>query len=399
MSVTMKSKSHGSNIGHSGNGAFCEPFPFMRPTLPELGQVIAEYQSAYRNGVLTNADLVARLESAVAERVRVKHCVAVSSCTSGLMLVLRALGLQGEVILPSFTFFATGHAVLWNGLKPVFANSDTDSWNISPADIEKKISDGTSAILAVHLYGNPCDVTALGAIARRHSLKLVFDAAHAFGSEYRGIPIGSFGDAEVFSLSPTKLVVAGEGGLVTTNDAKLAAAIRAMRNYGDVGAYNPQWLGVNARMTEFNAALALSGLPLVEAKVRRRNRIAKMYTETLSSLPGIRFQKVHQADTHPYKDYSIHVSPQILGLNREHLAEALRAENVQTKKYFHPPLHQQFLYSRFHDRGANDLTPTESIADGILSLPIYESLSDETVCKVAELIQHIVHSARERKAS
>lgn len=399
MSVTMKSNSYSLNVGHSGNEAYGEPLPFMRPTLPELGQVIAEYQSAYCHGFLTNAEVVARLESAVAERLRVKHCVAVSSCTSGLMLVLRALGLQGEVILPSFTFFATGHAVLWNGLKPVFANSDADTWNISPADIEKKITKATSAILAVHLYGNPCGVAALEAIASRHNLKLVFDAAHAFGSEYRGVPVGSFGDAEVFSLSPTKLLVAGEGGLVTTNDAKLAAAVRAMRNYGDVGAYNPKWLGMNARMTEFNAALALSGLPLMDAKVRRRNAISRMYTEILSSLPGIRFQSVHPDDTHPYKDYSIHVTPQILGLNREQLAEALRLENIPTKKYFHPPLHQQFLYSRFHDCQVSDLTQTEYIADGILSLPIYESLSDEAVRAVGELIRQIVHSSCERKAS
>src|SRR5207302_4705406 len=146
------------------------------------------------------------------------------------------------------------------------------------------------------LYGKPCDIPALEGLAHRHGLKLIFDAAHAFGSAYRGRPIGSFGDAEVFSLSPTKLLVAGEGGLVTTNDAKLAAAVRAMRNYGDVGAYNPKWLGLNARMTEFNAALALSGLPLMDAKIRRRNAIAGMYTELLSSLPGIRFQKVHPAD-------------------------------------------------------------------------------------------------------
>lgn len=399
MSLTTKSKSYARNIGHSGKEVSCEPFPFMRPTLPELSQVVLEYQSAYRNGVVTNSELVARLESAVAERLRVKHCIAVSSCTSGLMLVLNALGLQGEVILPSFTFFATGHAVLWNGLKPVFANSETDTWNISPADVEKRITEATSAILAVHLYGNPCDVTALEAIARRHHLKLVFDAAHAFGSEYRGIPIGSFGDAEVFSLSPTKLLVAGEGGLVTTNDVTLAAAVRAMRNYGDEGAYNPKWLGINARMTEFNAALALSGLPLMDAKIRRRNFIARMYTELLSSLPGIRFQQIHADDTHTYKDYSIQLIPQTLGISRERLAEALLAENVPTKKYFHPPLHQQFLYSKFYNRDTNDLSQTEYISDGILSLPIYESLPDQTVAAVAETIQHIVRSARERKAS
>src|SRR5580704_14690072 len=194
---------------YGGRPAFAERFPFIRPSLPPLSEVVASYEAVYQSGLLTNSKSVARLESAVAERLRVKHCVAVSSCTSGLMMVLRALGLQGEVILPSFTFFATGHAVLWNGLKPVFANSEADTWNISPADIEKKITKATSAILAVHLYGNPCDAAALEAIARRHNLKLVFDAAHAFGSEYRGVPIGSFGDAEVFSLSPTKLLVAG----------------------------------------------------------------------------------------------------------------------------------------------------------------------------------------------
>jgi len=397
MSVTMNPESDASRLPNAGSPSFAEPFPFMRPTVPDLGQVIADYQVAYGNGLLTNAALVARLESAVAERLRVKHCVAVSSCTSGLMMVLRALGLEGEVILPSFTFFATGHAVLWNGLKPVFANCESDSWNVSPSDVEKKITSATSAIMGVHMYGNPCDVTALEAIAGRHGLKLIFDAAHGFGSAYRGAPIGSFGDAEVFSLSPTKLLVAGEGGLVTTNDRQLAAAVRAMRNYGDVGAYNPEWLGLNARMSEFNAALAWNGLSLVDAKVQRRNHIAGMYTEMLSSLPGIRFQKVHPADTNTYKDYSIHVTPEVFGMTRDALAQSLRAENIETKKYFYPPLHQQTLYSRFHEPGRNDLSQTEYVADGILSLPIYESLPDETVRGVAEALKRIAHFASDRK--
>jgi dTDP-4-amino-4,6-dideoxygalactose transaminase len=310
------------------------------------------------------------------------------------MMVLRALGLSGEVIVPTFTFFATGHAILWNGLRPVFANSEFDSWNVSPDDVKRQITEKTSAILAVHLYGNPCDITALEGIARRHGLKLIFDAAHAFGSAYRGKPIGLFGDAEVFSLSPTKLLVAGEGGLVTTNDAKLAAAVRAMRNYGDIGAYNPEWLGLNARMSEFNAALALRGLALIDAKVRRRNSIAQSYTESLSCLPGVRFQKTYSQDTSTYKDYSIHITPEILGMTRNALANALLNENIETKKYFHPPLHQQLLYSKFYDRARNDLSPTEHLADGILSLPIYESLPDETVNTVAETLIRIAHSER-----
>jgi len=398
MSITMNSKSSAPLPLHGEARAFEERFPFMRPTLPDLKDVMEEYQSTYQNGILTNSGLVSRLEASVAERLGVKHCVAVSSCTSGLMMVLRALGLSGEVIVPSFTFFATGHAVLWNGLTPVFANSELDTWNVSPSDIERKITEKTSAILSVHLYGNPCDIPALEGLAQRHRLKLIFDAAHAFGSAYRGRPIGSFGDAEVFSLSPTKLLVAGEGGLVTTGDAKLAAAVRAMRNYGDIGAYNPEWLGLNARMTEFNAALALRGLSLIDAKVRRRNSIAQTYTEILSSLPGVRFQKTHSEDTNTYKDYSIHITPEMLGMTRDELANALLNQNVETKKYFYPPLHQQSLYSRFHDASRNDLSQTEFLADGILSLPIYESLPDETVAAVAEILKRIVDSKRDGRA-
>lgn len=395
MSVTMNPKANALTAPHGEVPAFRERFPFMRPTLPDLKDVLAEYQSAYGSGLLTNAGLVGRLEGAVTERLGVKHCVAVSSCTSGLMMVLRSLGLSGEVIVPSFTFFATGHAILWNGLKPVFANSELDTWNVSPADVERQITDHTSAILAVHLYGNPCDIPALEGLARRHGLKLIFDAAHAFGSAYRGRPIGNFGDAEVFSLSPTKLLVAGEGGLVTTNDAKLAAAVRAMRNYGDIGAYNPEWLGLNARMSEFNAALALRGLSLIDAKVSRRNAIAQSYTEMLSSMPGVRFQKTDSQDTNTYKDYSIHVTPKAVGMTRDALANALLKLNIETKKYFYPPLHQQSLYSKFYDRDRNDLSQTEYVADGILSLPIYESLPDETVITVAETLKGIVHSERE----
>jgi len=398
MSVTMNPKSSAPVPLHGEARAFEERFPFLRPTLPDLKDVIEEYQSTYQNGLLTNSGLVARLEAAVAERLGAKHCVAVSSCTSGLMMVLRALGLSGEVIVPSFTFFATGHAVLWNGLTPVFANSELDTWNVSPSDIERKITEKTSAILAVHLYGNPCDIPALESLAQRHGLKLIFDAAHAFGSAYRGRPIGSCGDAEVFSLSPTKLLVAGEGGLVTTGDAKLAAAVRAMRNYGDIGAYNPDWLGLNARMTEFNAALALRCLPLIDAKVRRRNSIAQTYTETLSSLPGVRFQKTHSQDTNTYKDYSIHIAPEVLGMTRDELANALLNQNIETKKYFYPPLHQQSLYTTFHDPARNDLSQTEILADGILSLPIYESLPDETVIAVAETLKRIVDSRRDGQA-
>jgi dTDP-4-amino-4,6-dideoxygalactose transaminase len=371
-----------------GSPAFAERFRFIAPTLPDLEKVIQNYGQAFESGLITNAKCVARFEESAAEYLGARHCVAVSSCTSGLMLVMRALGLTGEVIVPSFTFFATGHAIRWNSLRPVLADCDRRTWNVDIADIESKITPRTSAILAVHMYGNPSDVRGLESVAARHGLKLIFDAAHAFGSKYRGIPTGQFGDAEVFSLSPTKLLVAGEGGLVATNDALLAQALRVMRNYGDNGSYDPEWIGMNARMSEFNAALALTGLPLLEAKVTRRNEVARLYTERLAELPGLRFQAVHPEDVHTFKDYSIHVKPEEFGLDRNELAAALLADNIETKKYFYPPLHKQTLYKQFK---TVDLPATDFVADNILSLPIYEALSNETIERVADSIHRIHH--------
>jgi len=380
-----------------GRPLFSQRFRFIRPTLPSLESVLGNYAPVYENGLITNAETVGKFEAAVGERLEVKHCIAVSSCTSGLMMTLRALGLSGEVIIPSFTFFATGHAARWNGLTPVFADCELDTWNVDPADVERKITDRTTALLIVHLYGNPANVEALSEIAKRHNLKLIFDAAHAFGSQYRGRPIGQFGDAEVFSLSPTKLLVAGEGGLVTTNDATLAKAIRGMRNYGDTGSYDPEWLGMNARMSEFNAALGLAGLPDVDERVRRRNQIAKMYTDQLSSLPGLRFQSVHPTDVNTYKDYSIHVTPSQFGMTRDELAEGLLAENIETKKYFYPPMHMQTLYKQYFKANGRDLKVTEEVTGGILSLPIYELLPDSTIEKVSLAVRRLANFAGSRK--
>jgi dTDP-4-amino-4,6-dideoxygalactose transaminase len=375
---------------HGGRPAFAEKFPFIRPQLPAFKNVVADYEAIYQGGLLTNSKAVARLEGAIAERLQVKHCVAVSSCTSGLMMTMRAYGLTGEVILPSFTFFATGHATRWNNLTPVFADCDPGHWNITPQTIEKLITRKTSAIVAVHLYGNPCDHEALEKLATKYGLKLIFDAAHGMGSKRRNRPVGSFGDAEVFSMSPTKLLVAGEGGLVTTNDAKLAEALRYMRNYGDLGAYNPRWLGLNARMQEFSATLAYNGIPMMEEKIKHRNRVANMYTELLADLPGVRFQTVDAQDTHTYKDYSIHVTQDAFGMSRDQLAEALLAENIETKKYFYPPLHQQDIYRPFYNRSLDDLSVTEEVTGGVLSLPIYETLSDETIRTIAQTIRNLV---------
>ncbi len=377
---------------------FKERFRFIHPTLPPLERIVSEYREVFRQGLITNGALVARLEAAVCERLGVRHCVAVSSCTSGLILTMKALGLSGEVILPSFTFFATGEAVLWNGLTPVFADCDPRTWNVEPDAVERAITPRTSAILAVHLYGNPAPVAELERIAEKHGLKLLFDAAHAFGASYKGQSVGRFGDAEVFSLSPTKLLVAGEGGLVCTSDPTLAHRLRAGRNYGDLGSYNPMLLGLNARMTEFNAAMALAGLDLVAVKVTRHNQIAALYNSELDGTPGIGFQQLPPGHRSSYKDYSVSVDSEAFGMTRDELRAGLLRENIETKKYFYPPLHQQTLFRPFAPAGRGALRATEAVAESVLSLPIYESLPAGTVRQVAGAIRHLSQSTRQKGA-
>lgn len=363
---------------------------FIKPTLPEWETVASLYRDIYNSGVITNAALVERLESAVAEYIGVKHCIAVSSCTSGLILTMKAFDLRGEVILPSFTFFASGEAILWNGLRPVFADCELDTWNIDPADVARRVTPRTAAILGVHLYGNPSKVEEISCIAERSDIKLIFDAAHAFGSLRQGVAVGGFGDAEVFSLSPTKLLVAGEGGLVTTNDSVLARRLRAGRNYGDLGAYDPELLGMNARMSEFNAALALAGLEILANKIARHGEIAALYTTLLSDLPGVRFQAVYDGNVSTYKDFSIHVSSPSGKLLSSQLCAALQARNIPTKRYFYPPLHQQQIFAGLQSEIDLPLPVTEFISEGVVSLPIYESLPDKTVETIAATVREIV---------
>jgi dTDP-4-amino-4,6-dideoxygalactose transaminase len=363
---------------------------FMQPTLPRLEDVLSLYRDVYRTGVITNAALVQRLEAAVAERLSVRHCVAVSSCTSGLILTLKALGIRGKVILPSFTFFASGEALLWNGITPVFADCLGDAWNVDPADVKRRITDSVSAILGVHMYGNPCDVQALEHIANDAGIKLIFDAAHAFGSSYCGTPVGGFGDAEVFSLSPTKLLVAGEGGLVTTNDSTLAHRLRAARNYGDLGSYDPMLCGLNARMSEFNAALALSGLSFVETKVDRHNEIAQRYSAHLSGIPGVALQRISMHSRCTYKDFSFCLTDEQTSWTSAALCEELAGYDIPTKRYFYPPLHQQQIFSKFHHEHDLPLHCTEAVSNGVVSLPIYESLANSDVDRIGLTVRELL---------
>ncbi|MFA5147189.1 MAG: DegT/DnrJ/EryC1/StrS family aminotransferase [Candidatus Omnitrophota bacterium] len=371
-----------------GKPAFDEPVPITRPTITGIGGLVKGYRRILESGMITNAGYVKEFENRVAEYTGARHAIALASCTSGLMLIMKALGLKGEVILPSFTFHATAHAVVWNGLKPVFVDCDPATYNIDPEEAEKAITPATSAILAVYIFGNPPDMDKLERIARRRDLKLIFDAAHGFGSVYKGRNAGTFGDAESFSLSPTKLVTAGEGGVVTTNDDKLAGMVRIGRNYGDPGTYDCAFSGLSARMDEFSGLLGIEGLKRLEAHAKRRNSIAALYTRRLSKLEGLTFQKIEGRNRSSYKDFSILVDGARFGITRDVLADALAAEKIVTKKYFYPAVHDQKIFLGFRN-GAAKFEATERLAGGSLSLPLYSDMPLSDVERICDTIERI----------
>jgi len=374
---------------------FTRLVPIIDPNLPSWKNVEERLREIHHSKMLTNFSTVKELEEKAAGFLGVKEVVAVSSCTIGIILTLKALGIEGEVIVPSFTFSATGHAVYWAGAKPVFVDADKDTWNISIDSIKKAISPETSAVLAVHIFGNPADVVELEEICKERNIKLIFDAAHAFGAAVDSRRVGTFGNAEIFSLSPTKLLTGGEGGLIATNDIGLADTLRKMRNYGHNLGYDCSIVGLNARMSELHAALAVEGIPLVDAEIASRDRLAGIYREELSKLPGIRFQKVRENIIPTYKDFTIVVEEEF-GVSRDVLHDLLAEKRIQTKKYFHPPLHRQSAYESLPKR-MTQLAVTEWLTERVLTIPLYSSLGEEGVRRIARTIVSVREEALEKK--
>jgi dTDP-4-amino-4,6-dideoxygalactose transaminase len=375
--------------------------PFNKPTLPPWELFEKAIHAIYGTGHITNGPVARQLEIDVEDILRVGHAVAVGCCTSGLILTLRCLGLEGKVALPSYTFFASAHSLVWNGLEPVFVDVEEDTWNISVARLGEAIEeeDGIVAAMPVHVFGNPCDVDALEELAGRNDFRLVYDSAHAMGAKVEERWVGGFGTAEVFSLSPTKIVVAGEGGVVTTQDAGLAEKLRAGRDYGNAGDYDPAFVGLNARMSEFHAALAVESFKLLELNVRRRNAIAERYREDLAGLPGITFQAVREGNRSTYKDFTILVDEEGFGLNRDALAWHLAREGIDTRKYYHPPVHRIKAYwDRWGKRYDDRLPVTNRISRQALSLPIWSHMEMEVVDRVAGEIRRAHEMAEEIKA-
>lgn len=340
-----------------------------------------------------------QLEQKIKSHLQVKHAVAVSSCTTGLILAMQSLQLpeNSEVIVPSFTFMATAIAPVWNKLKLKFADIERSTFTISTASVEQTLTSQTSAVIAVPIFGNPVSIPKLNVIINRKNLKLLFDSAHGFGSLQDGKPLGSNGNAEVFSLSPTKLLIAGEGGIVATNDDSIAEHVRIGRNYGNPGNYDCLFGGMNARMSEFHAICGLHSLELLEDAANQRNRIARYYEERLSQLPGIGFQIIEPGNRCSYKDFSIVIDDEF-NLPHDVVKKALQAEGIFTRIYFSPTLHLMTAYKNFAEPDIHERLPnTLWLEERILSIPLYSNMTEEEAAIVCEAIERIHQHAAEIK--
>jgi len=330
-------------------------------------------------------------EREIARRVGVRHCIAVCNATVGLEIATRACGLLGEVIVPSFTFVATAHALQWQQITPVFCDIDPKTGNLDPERVESLITPRTTGILGVHVWGRPCDVTALADVARRHGLRLLFDAAHAFGCSRDGTAIGNFGDAEVFSFHATKFINSFEGGAIVTNDDELAARIRLMTNFGFIDYDTTLSVGTNGKMNEVSAAMGLTSLEGSAGFVQTNAENYAAYRRGLSDLPGLALAAYDEDEPGNFQ-YVVLEIEEDASLSRNDLLEVLWGENILARRYFSPGCHRMEPYRSLYPHAGLLLPETERLASRVLQLPTGTAIDRndvEVICElIAWLIQH-----------
>jgi dTDP-4-amino-4,6-dideoxygalactose transaminase len=348
-----------------------------------------------RRWLSNDGPYVHAFERRLTDLLAVRNCVATCNATSGLMLLAQALDLRGEVIMPSLTFVATAHALTWQGVTPVFCDVDPATWTLDPARVEELITPRTAAIAGVHLWGTPCDVEGLQKLATRHGLKLIFDSAHALGSRLGDRPLGSFGDAEVFSFHATKMCNSFEGGAVVTGHEDLAARLRSSRNYGFVNTDRVESLGINAKMPELNAAMGLVSLDSFEDFVAVNRANFERYRTGLQGIRGVSLYDPPDTGGFSTRQYLV---VEILGdahLSRDDLLCVLEAENVAARRYFYPGCHRMEPYrTTFPEVGAR-LPVTEVILERVLVLPTGTATTRGAVNAICNLIALAVELAPE----
>lgn len=350
--------------------AFAQPLHVGRPNIGSTAEIHRRIDEILQRRWLSNDGVMAQeFERRIAALVGVKHCLAVCNATVGLEIAYRAADLCGEVITPANTFVATAHALQWQGITPVFCDVDPETHNLDPHRVEECITPRTTGIVGVHVWGRPCAAAALEGIAKKHGLKLLFDAAHAFGCSHEGKMIGGFGTAEVFSFHATKFVNCGEGGAIVTNDDDFAARVRTLRNFGLGGCDHVIRVGTNGKMSELAAAVGLSSLESMDDFVQTNERNYHAYCRVLAKVPGVNVLRYDEQQRNNFQYVVLEVDENESPLTRDQWLQVLHAENVLARRYFYPGVHRMEPYRTLNSAASSRLPVTESVLRRVLVLP------------------------------
>jgi dTDP-4-amino-4,6-dideoxygalactose transaminase len=367
--------------------AFEQPLHVGRPNIGDREAFLQRVNQILDNQWLTNnGPMVQEFERSIAAHLGVKHCVAMCNGTIALEIAIRALGLEGEVIVPSWTFVATAHALYWQGITPVFADIDPATHNLDPEAVRRMITPRTSGIIGVHLWGRAAPIDELQAIANEHGLKLMFDAAHAFGSTYKGQTIGRFGACEVLSFHATKSFNTFEGGAVVTNDDELAEAMRLMRNFGFHGYDNVIHPGTNGKMIEVCAAMGLTNLDGHSEVVAKNMENHATYTNALIDIPGISVLAYDSTERNSHHYVVIEVA-QESAASRDAIVTALQAENILARKYFWPGAHKMQPYRELFPHADLLLPNSKAVSERVVVLPSGCAMTHENIAKIGAIIK------------
>jgi dTDP-4-amino-4,6-dideoxygalactose transaminase len=369
---------------------FAEPVYVTRPLLPPLSDVMRRLEDIWSAKWLTNGGAQhVELEAALRAYLDVPEVSLFNNGTIALLAALRALDLAREVVTTPFTFPATPHALAWLGLTPVFADIDPISLTLSPEAVEGAITSRTTAILGVHVYGVPCDVDALQAIADRHGLRVIYDAAHAFGARVHGQSIGVFGDITMFSFHATKLFHTAEGGALTMRDRDLRLRVDRLKNFGIADQEHVEMPGINGKMNELQAALGLAVLTCVPNELERRRAVADAYRSRLGGVPGITFMPTLAPEEDSLQYCAIRIDEQAFGRSRDDVQEGLKKFNVFTRKYFYPLCSDYPCYRHLPSADPSRLPVAARAVREVLCLPIYGALPLESVSIICDIVMSL----------
>jgi dTDP-4-amino-4,6-dideoxygalactose transaminase len=357
-----------------------------RPAIADRQAFLSRLEEVLDSRWLTNdGPLVRELEQRICHLLGVGHCVATCNGTVALEILARALDLSGEVIVPSFTFIATAHALRWLGITPVFCDIDPHTHNLDPTRLPELITDRTSAILAVHLWGRPCATGQLQAVAAQHRLPLLYDAAHAFYSSHNGTMIGGFGTAEVFSFHATKFMHSFEGGAVVTNDDALAARLRLLRNFGFAGIDKVVDLGINGKLSEVAAAMGLANIERIDDLISRNQEHYRLYRHELAGIAGLSLIEYDEQERCNYQYLVLAVDESKAGLSRDQLVAVLEAENIRARRYFYPGCHRMEPYRSEPQRA--ELIHTERLSEMLIVLPTGAAVDSDDIRLICRVIR------------